>query len=297
MEMEMGLKLTRVANESSSTEFQFAKDRAGPLFQSRETDTMFILTVHLKGYIQENIKVDINEEGTIIAIRGEKSVQETVMVGWKLIKKDVEVRKFSKAFKIPDGVILDEIKARFDDEISILTIKMPKKVKGILGIEFVEVKEHEELPIVANKISKKVTFKEDMDKPKAEENQEKPREVVEKHVVKDEIMSNEDSKHVVKDEIMPNVDSNIQSNDTIDETREARGDFVGHDKPESSNSRDEHKDDQASVTSRKREDDNVPKKSSKICVPIVAGSALILSLFVFVIHLIRTKNQSVKRKG
>ncbi|XP_004237795.1 uncharacterized protein [Solanum lycopersicum] len=325
MEMEMGLKLTRVANESSSTEFQFAKDRAGPLFQSTETDTMFILTVHLKGYIQENIKVDINEEGTIIAIRGEKSVQETVMVGWKLIKKDVEVRKFSKAFKIPDGVILDEIKARFDDEISILTIKMPKKVKGILGIEFVEVKEHEELPIVANKISKKVTFKEDMDKPKAEENQGKPREVVQKHVVKDEMMPNEDSKHVVKDEIMPNedskhvvkdemmsnedskhvikdetmpnVDSNIQNNDTIDETREARGDFVGHDKPESSNSRDEHKDDQASVTSRKREDDNVPKKSSKICVPIVAGSALILSLFVFVIHLIRTKNQSVKRKG
>ncbi|KAG5612336.1 hypothetical protein H5410_023617 [Solanum commersonii] len=290
MEMEMGLKLTRVANESSSTEFQFAKDRAGPLFQSTETDTMFILTVHLKGYIQENIKVDINEEGTIIAIRGEKSIQETVMVGWKLIKKDVEVRKFSKAFKIPDEVILDKIKARFDDEKSILTVKMPKKVKGILGIEFVEVKEHEELPIVANKISKKVTFKEDMDKPKAEENQEKEKEIVENVLESIEKPREVVEKHVVKDESIPNVDSNIQSN-------EPRGDFVGHDEPESSSSRDEHKDDQASVTSRKKEDDNVPKKSSKICVPIVAGSALILSLVVFVIHLLRTKNQSVKRKG
>ncbi|KAK6792290.1 hypothetical protein RDI58_011371 [Solanum bulbocastanum] len=290
MEMEMGLKLTRVANESSSTEFQFAKDRAGPLFQSTETDTMFILTVHLKGYIQENIKVDINEEGTIITIRGEKLIQETVMVGWKLIKKDVEVRKFSKAFKIPDGVILDKIKARFDDEKSILTVKMPKKVKGILGIEFVEVKEHEELPIVANKISKKVTFKEDMDKPKAEQNQEKEKEIVENVLESIEKPREVVEKHVVKDESIPNVDSNIQSN-------EPRGDFVGHDEAESSSSRDEHKDDQASVTSRKKEDDNVPKKSSKICVPIVAGSALILSLVVFVIHLIRTKNQSVKRKG
>ncbi|KAJ8531277.1 hypothetical protein K7X08_026711 [Anisodus acutangulus] len=330
MEMEMGLKLTRLADEFSSTEFQFAKDRAGPLFQSTETDTMFILTVHLKGYIQENIKIDINKEGTIIAIRGEKPVEETVMVGWKLVKKGVEIRKFSKAYKIPDGVILDKIKARFDEEKSILTVKMPKKVKGILGIEFVEVKEHEDLPIVADKISKKVTFKEDMDKEstkKAEENQEKgkeivqdvledpqvsqerdfqlpvlpssirkPREVVEKHVVKDEIPQ-------MDKELTSSVNSNIQNNDTIQEIREPRR----NDKPESSSSRNEPKDDQANgileeekqsgEISRKKEDDNVPKRSSKICVPIVAGSALILSLVVFVITFIRTKNQSEKRKG
>ncbi|PHU20087.1 hypothetical protein BC332_11238 [Capsicum chinense] len=308
MEMEMGLKLTRAADEFSSTEFQFAKDRAGPLFQSTETDKMFILTVHLKGYIQKNIKIDINEEGTIITIRGEKPIQETVLVGWKLIKKDVEIRKFSKAFKIPDGVILDKIKARFDEEKSILTVKMPKKVKGILGTEFVEVKEHEDLPIVADKISKKVTFKEDTVKPtssidqestkQAEENQEKgkdivqlpssiqkPREVLEKHVVKDDIpQTDKDS--------TPNVDSNIKNKDTIQQKREPQGDFVGRDEPESS-----PKDDQTSEKTRKKEDDNVPKRSSKICVPIVAGSALILSLVVFVIHFIRTKNQSGKRKG
>ncbi|KAM3305685.1 hypothetical protein P3S67_012552 [Capsicum chacoense] len=313
MEMEMGLKLTRAADEFSSTEFQFAKDRAGPLFQSTETDTMFILTVHLKGYIQKNIKIDINEEGTIITIRGEKPIQETVLVGWKLIKKDVEIRKFSKAFKIPDGVILDKIKARFDEEKSILTVKMPKKVKGILGTEFVEVKEHEDLQIVADKISKKVTFKEDTVKPtssidqestkQAEENQEKgkdivqlpssiqkPREVLEKHVVKDDIpQMDKDS--------TPNVDSNIKNNDTIQEKREPQGDFVGRDEPESSSSRVEPKDDQTSEKTSKKEDDNVPKRSSKICVPIVAGSALILSLVVFVIHFIRTKNQSGKRKG
>lgn len=247
--------------------------------------------------MKDNIKVDINKEGTIIAIRGEKSVQETVMVGWNVIKKDVEIRKFSKAFKIPDGVILDKIEARFDEDKSILTVKMPKKVKGILGIELVEVKEHEDLPIVGDKIPKKVTFKEDMDKPKAEENQKKEKEIVENVLESLEKPREVVEKHVVKDELMPNVDSNIHSNDTIQEIREPRGDFVVGDKPESSSSRDEPKDDQASETSRKKEDDNVPKRSSKICVPIVAGSALILSLVVFVIHLIRTKNQSDKRKG
>ncbi|CAN4116472.1 unnamed protein product [Withania somnifera] len=315
--MEMGLKLTRVADELSSAEFQFAKDRADLLFQSTETDTLFILTVHLKGYTQENVKIDINEEGNIITIRGEKPVQETVMLGWKLIKKDVEIRKFSKAFKIPDGVILDKIKARFDEEKFILTVKMPKKVKGILGIEFEEVK-----------TPKKVTFKEDMDKPtssidsESTENQEKrkeivledhqvseerelqlpsdiqkPRQVVEKHVVNDEVPQ-------MDKELTPNVDSNIQNNDTIQEIREPHKDFVGPDKPESSSST---KDDQARAneiseeesgeTKRKNEVDNVPRRSSKICVPIVAGSALILSLVVFVIHFIRNKNQSGKRKG
>ncbi|XP_009771868.1 uncharacterized protein LOC107803925 [Nicotiana tabacum] len=324
MEMELGLKLTRAADEFSSAEFQFAKDRAGSLFQSAETDTTFILSVHLRGYTQKNIKIDINEEGTIIAIRGEKPVQETVMVGWKLVKKDVEIRKFSKAFKIPDGVILDKIKARYDEEKSILTIEMPKKVKGILGIEFVEVDEDEliteDLSIVADKIPKKVTFKCDMDKPtsssnseciqKAEENQEKEKKEIvqntleekwEKHVVKDEITN-------MEKELMPKIESNIKGNDTIQEIREPHSNEVGGDKTESTSSRDEPKDNQVGgerangiledgEISRKREGDNVPKKSSKICVPIVAGSAVILSLVLFVIHLIRTKNQSGKRKG
>ncbi|OIT20188.1 PREDICTED: uncharacterized protein LOC109220528 [Nicotiana attenuata] len=327
MEMEMGLKLTRAADEFSSAEFQFAKDRAGSLFQSSETDTTFILSVHLRGYTQKNIKIDINEEGTIIAIRGEKPVQETVMVGWKLVKKDVEIRKFSKAFKIPDGVILDKIKARYDEEKSLLTIKMPKKVKGILGIEFVEVEEDkitrqgisEDLSIIADKIPKKVTFKDDSESTKnAQENQEKekkeivqntleekidlaPREQVEKHVVKDEVTK-------MEKELMPKIESNIKGNDTIQEIREPHSNQVGGDKNESTSSRDEPKDNQVGgerangiledgEISRKREGDNAPKKSSKICVPIVAGSALILSLVVFVIHFIRTKNQSGKRKG
>ncbi|CAI9116528.1 OLC1v1017701C1 [Oldenlandia corymbosa var. corymbosa] len=143
MELELELKLTRVADEFSSADFLLAKDRAGPLFISTESDTMFILTAHLKGYKKQDIEIEINEDGTRIIIKGEKLVQETVMLGWKLQKKETEKREFRKAFKIPDGVILDKIKARFDDDECKLTISMPKKEKGIRGVSIQEVNEPE----------------------------------------------------------------------------------------------------------------------------------------------------------
>ncbi|EYU36841.1 hypothetical protein MIMGU_mgv11b0192771mg, partial [Erythranthe guttata] len=105
MEMELGLKFTRVADEFTS-DFQLMKDRAGPLFLSRETDSMFILTAHLKG---------------------------------------TETKVFKKVFKIPDGVFLDKIKAKFNEDESTLTITMPKKVKGIRGTHIEEIKENQEL--------------------------------------------------------------------------------------------------------------------------------------------------------
>ncbi|KAL3513891.1 hypothetical protein ACH5RR_026608 [Cinchona calisaya] len=143
MELELGLKLTRVADEFSFIDFRFAKDRSGPVFISTETDSLFILTAHLKGYRKKNIKIEINEDGTQVIIRGEKAIQETVMVGWKLYKKETEMRRFRKAFKIPDGVVLDKIKAKYDEDESILKISMPKKEKGIRGFEIEEVKEQE----------------------------------------------------------------------------------------------------------------------------------------------------------
>ncbi|GMP79824.1 hypothetical protein CsSME_00035188 [Camellia sinensis var. sinensis] len=143
MELELGLKISRNVDDLTTANLVIAKDRAGPVFVSRETDTMFILTAHLKGYKREYIKIEINEDGTQIAINGEKPVQETVMVGWKVYKNEIEMRGFKKVFKIPDGVNLDKIKARFKEEESTLTISMPKLVKGISGIRVEEVEEVE----------------------------------------------------------------------------------------------------------------------------------------------------------
>ncbi|CAI8604345.1 unnamed protein product [Vicia faba] len=142
MEVELGLKITRTKDDSTSiSDFQFAKDRAGPIFLSKETDSTFSLTAHLKGYKKENIDININKDGTKISVSGEKEVQEMQMVPFK---KEVKTKGFRKKFEIPNGVILDKIKAKYNEEEGLLTIVMPKIAKGILcGVGIEEVKEEE----------------------------------------------------------------------------------------------------------------------------------------------------------
>jgi len=49
MELELGLKITKTKDDIDSiSEYQLMKD-TGPVFQSRETNAMFILSAHLKG--------------------------------------------------------------------------------------------------------------------------------------------------------------------------------------------------------------------------------------------------------
>ncbi|KAF8411624.1 hypothetical protein HHK36_004182 [Tetracentron sinense] len=141
MELELGLKITKTRDDITTSDLRIAKDHAGALFFSRETEAMFILTAHLKGFRRESIKIDINEDGTQIAISGEKPIQEVVMVRWIMYKKEVEIKGFRKIFRIPDGVVLDRIKAKFNEEDTILSIFMPKSVKGVQGIGIEEVKE------------------------------------------------------------------------------------------------------------------------------------------------------------
>ncbi|KAJ1424988.1 HSP20-like chaperone [Sesbania bispinosa] len=102
MEVELGLKITTTRDDTISiSDFQFAKDRAGPVFLSKETDSMFTLTAHLKGYKKENIDININKDGTKISVSGEKEVQEMQMIPFK---KELKTKGFRKKFKIPDGV-------------------------------------------------------------------------------------------------------------------------------------------------------------------------------------------------
>ncbi|PON83026.1 Small heat shock protein HSP [Trema orientale] len=144
MELELGLKITQSKDDvTSTTDLRIAKDPSGPVFMSRETDSKFILTAHLKGFVRERIEINISEDGREIDISGERPVQEMVMSGWMVHKKEVELKGFIKVFRIPDGVILDRIKAKFNEQESVLTILMPKSAKGIRGFRIEEVKEEE----------------------------------------------------------------------------------------------------------------------------------------------------------
>lgn len=50
MEIELGLKITQTRDDLTSTaDVRIAKDRAGPVFLSKEHDNMFILTAYLRG--------------------------------------------------------------------------------------------------------------------------------------------------------------------------------------------------------------------------------------------------------
>lgn len=50
MELELGLKITRTREDvSSSVDFHFSKDPFGPLVLSQETDSRFIIIIHIKG--------------------------------------------------------------------------------------------------------------------------------------------------------------------------------------------------------------------------------------------------------
>ncbi|KAK7391252.1 hypothetical protein VNO78_19665 [Psophocarpus tetragonolobus] len=148
MEVELGLKITRTKDDTTSvSDFQFAKDRSGPVFLSKETDEKVILTAHLKGYKKENIEININKDGSEISISGEKEVQEMQMIPFK---KEQKTKGFEKKFKIRDGVVLDRIKAKYNEGDEVLTIVMPKTEVGKGNREIEEVQEEPKASVADN---------------------------------------------------------------------------------------------------------------------------------------------------
>ncbi|XP_030531655.1 uncharacterized protein LOC115741624 isoform X2 [Rhodamnia argentea] len=334
MELELGLKITQTRDDISSTaDLCIAKGGGGIVFLSRETDNMFILTAHLKGYRKERIDIKINEDGTRITISGNKAVQEKVMLGWILYKKEVELRGFQKVFKIPGGVVLDKIKAKFDEDGAILTVFMPKMVQGVSGHVIEEVEELEDDIGCTTKTDRKEIEEEHKDNatkkmkeleedkeggvnggqleaqvaatdaPKAkhkepieedtEERQIKhPREEgpVPRPLQKEEttmgaqLTKSEDNQQPGKVETTQNayLDSELAEGESPrqEETSDVENEVQSED-PED----DKHSD----VSENTASVESKPKKGKKICAPVVAGSALLVSLIVLVIHWIRAK--------
>ncbi|KAK9943893.1 hypothetical protein M0R45_009483 [Rubus argutus] len=124
MDEGLGLKNTHLASSS---------DDSGHIYESQETERAFILIAHLKGYRKEHVDIDISEDGTRLSIGLVKPVQENVKSGRSMKKK--------KVFRIPDGVVLHRIKAKFNELESTVRIEMPKLEKGVVGVRVEEMKE------------------------------------------------------------------------------------------------------------------------------------------------------------
>ncbi|CAI9291575.1 unnamed protein product [Lactuca saligna] len=142
MALNIDKKLMKVADEFADFDLLKTKDQPGPHFRTQETESMFILSVQLQGYKRTHIKVERNKDGNI-TIHGEKPFQDTLMVGGKVIKKDIEMHGFRMPFIIPQGVVLDKVKARFNEDNSELVIRIPKATKGFIGIGIEELKTKE----------------------------------------------------------------------------------------------------------------------------------------------------------
>ncbi|TMW87298.1 hypothetical protein EJD97_020131 [Solanum chilense] len=246
MDTELRSKVARVSDEFNSNEFfQFPRDRAGVAFQSTETNSMFVVTAHLKGYTRGNIKVDLNENKTKLVVTCEKPVQETLTIGHEVIKKDVQIRKFTKSIQIPDGVIVDEIITNFNEETSNLTITMPKRLKEP---ELVTQTSSKNLPYT------RARFQED--EGSADSVTASRKGLIEQHDAKDEVPERK-----------------TETSDDKVEGRSLKNDEVCE-----------------------KEEDKLPKRS-KVCVPVIVGSGVMLSVVVFVILFMRKKKQPGKRKA
>lgn len=284
------------------------------------TDLCACVREIVAGYNRRNIKIDINEDGSLIGISGEKQVQETVMVGWKMYKKEREIKGFKKVYRIPKGVILDMIEARFNDDESNLTITMPKKVKGISGTAIEEVKDKPELVRTGSgslqisdekrtdeklkartkdEAADKIPTNGAEEKPDEAKYEEKPlslhdlkgrgkrepsipgkadtcKEDEEKHDDKDDMQeTTEPKQHEEKDEETYKQDLDKQSEE----------DKVGPSAVE-----------EASEAEPGKVEEDERSQGFKVCMPLVAGSTLLLTFVVFVIQMIRSKHQSSRRR-
>ncbi|KAI3820338.1 hypothetical protein L1987_07884 [Smallanthus sonchifolius] len=143
MALKFDTKLMKVADEFADFDLLKPKAQPRPHFHTQETEFMFILTIQLKGYTHTNIKVERNEDGSRITISGQKPFQDMIMVGGKVVQKDIEMRGFRKSFKVPQGVALDQVNARFNEDDSELVIQMPKATKGLVGAQIEELKTEE----------------------------------------------------------------------------------------------------------------------------------------------------------
>ena len=92
------------------------------------------------GYQKEKLKIDIDEDGTQIAVSGEKQASGSQPRRF-IFRTTSQVTKFRKVFWIPDAVVVDQIHARFNDKESLLWVFMPKLVKGGRGAAIEEVKQ------------------------------------------------------------------------------------------------------------------------------------------------------------
>jgi HSP20 family protein len=95
------------STEVSSTKYGFSSE-----MKYDEASTSWKLTLEAAGVTKENLKIDTKEG--FLSVTGEKT-------------KGLELGKFERHFKLPEGIDLEKIEATFED--GVLTVQMPLEAK------------------------------------------------------------------------------------------------------------------------------------------------------------------------
>ena len=93
-----------------------------------ESETAFTLDVELPGYRKEDVNIDLEDGYLTVSAKNERSTEEKDAKG-NIVRNERYFGSCSRRFYVGDAVTEEEIKAKFDNGILMITI--PKKGKEL----------------------------------------------------------------------------------------------------------------------------------------------------------------------
>lgn len=95
-----------------------------PRTNVHETDDAFHFTMEMPGLAREN--VEINLEGDILIVKGEKSEQSEEK---GLVRREYQATHFERTFNVGNAIDRDKVKAKMEN--GILTVTLPKTAERV----------------------------------------------------------------------------------------------------------------------------------------------------------------------
>ena len=96
-----------------------------PLTNIRETDDSYLVTLEMPGVSKKNVEVTL--EGDLLTITGER-VDKLEDQG--LLRKEIREEKYSRSFKLDSTIDRDQVKAKIDNGILVVTLPKVEKEVG-----------------------------------------------------------------------------------------------------------------------------------------------------------------------
>lgn len=96
-----------------------------PAVNIKETEASYEVAVASPGLKKEDFHIDVDHN--VLTISAETKEEKEEKDGEKVTRREFSFSSFKRSFSIPDNVLVDEIKANYQD--GILSLSLPKKEK------------------------------------------------------------------------------------------------------------------------------------------------------------------------